>query len=75
MGTAKKEGGRFLLDGRKIKVKNYENGNFIGPAFVDNLHEEMTAYKEEGERFLDQFSIFFIKTLWNKLLNLLTSMF
>lgn len=29
-----KEGASLLLDGRNIKVKGYENGNFVGPTIL-----------------------------------------
>eukprot|EP00828_Plagiopyla_frontata_P041319 TRINITY_DN584_c0_g1_i6.p1 TRINITY_DN584_c0_g1~~TRINITY_DN584_c0_g1_i6.p1 ORF type:complete len:180 (+),score=41.15 TRINITY_DN584_c0_g1_i6:77-616(+) len=46
LGTVEKEGGKFLLDGRNIKVDGYPNGNFIGPTLIE-VTTEMTAYKEE----------------------------
>lgn len=46
LGTVEKEGGKFLLDGRNIKVDGYPNGNFIGPTLIE-VTPEMTAYKEE----------------------------
>uniref|UniRef100_Q02253 Methylmalonate-semialdehyde/malonate-semialdehyde dehydrogenase [acylating], mitochondrial n=2 Tax=Rattus norvegicus TaxID=10116 RepID=MMSA_RAT len=42
-----KEGASILLDGRKIKVKGYENGNFVGPTIISNVKPSMTCYKEE----------------------------
>lgn len=32
-----KEGASILLDGRRIKVKGYENGNFVGPTIISNV--------------------------------------
>lgn len=32
-----KEGASLLLDGRNIKVKGYENGNFVGPTILANV--------------------------------------
>lgn len=32
-----KEGASILLDGRNIKVKGYENGNFVGPTIISNV--------------------------------------
>ena len=46
LATVEKEGGKFLLDGRNIKVDGYPNGNFIGPTLME-VTTEMTAYKEE----------------------------
>lgn len=31
------EGASLLLDGRNIKVKGYENGNFVGPTIISNV--------------------------------------
>lgn len=31
------EGAKLLLDGRNIKVKGYENGNFVGPTILSNV--------------------------------------
>ncbi|KAL1789736.1 methylmalonate-semialdehyde dehydrogenase [acylating], mitochondrial [Sigmodon hispidus] len=42
-----KEGASILLDGRKIKVRGYENGNFVGPTIISNVKPSMTCYKEE----------------------------
>ncbi|XP_006206123.1 methylmalonate-semialdehyde/malonate-semialdehyde dehydrogenase [acylating], mitochondrial isoform X1 [Vicugna pacos] len=42
-----KEGASILLDGRNIKVKGYENGNFVGPTIISNVTPNMTCYKEE----------------------------
>lgn len=32
-----KEGAALLLDGRNVKVKGYENGNFVGPTILANV--------------------------------------
>lgn len=32
-----KEGAELLLDGRNIKVKGYEKGNFVGPTILANV--------------------------------------
>ncbi|KAM4662802.1 methylmalonate-semialdehyde/malonate-semialdehyde dehydrogenase [acylating], mitochondrial [Discoglossus pictus] len=42
-----REGASLLLDGRDVKVKGYENGNFVGPTILANVTPEMTCYKEE----------------------------
>ena len=47
IGTAEKEGGKILLDGRGVKVSQYPNGNFIGPTVISDVTSEMTCYKEE----------------------------
>jgi len=44
---SEKEGAKILLDGRSIKVKNYEHGNFIGPTVLADVKPTMTCYKEE----------------------------
>lgn len=31
------EGASLLLDGRKLKVKGYENGNFVGPSVLHKV--------------------------------------
>lgn len=31
------EGAKLLLDGRKVHVKGYENGNFVGPTILSNV--------------------------------------
>lgn len=31
------EGAKLLLDGRNVKVKGYENGNFVGPTIISNV--------------------------------------
>ncbi|OCT65141.1 methylmalonate-semialdehyde dehydrogenase [acylating], mitochondrial isoform X1 [Xenopus laevis] len=42
-----REGATLLLDGRDVKVKGYENGNFVGPTILANVQPHMTCYKEE----------------------------
>lgn len=46
LNTLEKEGGKFILDGRNIKVQGYENGNFVGPTIMQ-VTTDMTCYKEE----------------------------
>jgi len=46
LGTLEKEGGKFLLDGRKCHVPAYPNGNFVGPTIME-VDTNMTCYKEE----------------------------
>uniref|UniRef100_A0A8D3E041 methylmalonate-semialdehyde dehydrogenase (CoA acylating) n=1 Tax=Scophthalmus maximus TaxID=52904 RepID=A0A8D3E041_SCOMX len=41
------EGAKLLLDGRNVKVKGYENGNFVGPTILGNVTPDMTCYREE----------------------------
>ena len=31
------EGAKLLLDGRRVSVKGYENGNFVGPTILSNV--------------------------------------
>lgn len=31
------EGASLLLDGRSVKVKGFENGNFVGPTIISNV--------------------------------------
>lgn len=42
-----KEGAELVLDGRNIKVKGFEKGNFIGPTIFDKVTENMSLAKEE----------------------------
>lgn len=41
------EGANLILDGRNIKVPDYENGNFVGPTILTNVKPNMKCYKEE----------------------------
>ncbi|KAI9905328.1 hypothetical protein PsorP6_013547 [Peronosclerospora sorghi] len=40
-------GAEILLDGRKIKVPKYPNGNFVGPTVLNNVTADNPAYTEE----------------------------
>jgi malonate-semialdehyde dehydrogenase (acetylating)/methylmalonate-semialdehyde dehydrogenase len=42
-----KEGADLAVDGRKIKIKDYENGYYIGGCLFDNVKKNMRIYKEE----------------------------
>jgi malonate-semialdehyde dehydrogenase (acetylating)/methylmalonate-semialdehyde dehydrogenase len=42
-----KEGASLVVDGRKIKIKDYENGYYIGGCLFDNVKKNMRIYKEE----------------------------
>lgn len=41
------EGAELLLDGRGIKVPDYEQGNFVGPTIFGGVKNDMTIYNEE----------------------------
>ncbi len=41
------EGATLSLDGRNVKVKGYEKGNFIGPTIFSDVSTDMTIYKQE----------------------------
>jgi malonate-semialdehyde dehydrogenase (acetylating)/methylmalonate-semialdehyde dehydrogenase len=41
------EGAQLVVDGRKLKVKGYENGYFIGPCLFDDVQPSMRIYREE----------------------------
>lgn len=41
------EGAECILDGRNIKVPNYEKGNFLGPTILTKVKPEMMCYREE----------------------------
>ena len=40
-------GAKLVEDGRKIIVKGYENGFFVGPTLFDNVNPAMTIYTDE----------------------------
>lgn len=35
--TGVDEGAKLLLDGRRVSVKGYENGNFVGPTILADV--------------------------------------
>lgn len=41
------KGSKILMDGRGIKVKGYEQGNFLGPTIIDHVDEGMPIYEHE----------------------------
>jgi malonate-semialdehyde dehydrogenase (acetylating) / methylmalonate-semialdehyde dehydrogenase len=41
------EGGVLIVDGRNIKIHNYEQGNFLGGCLFDKVTPNMRIYKEE----------------------------
>lgn len=41
------EGATLVVDGRRLKVKGYETGYFIGPCLFDHVRSDMKIYKEE----------------------------
>jgi malonate-semialdehyde dehydrogenase (acetylating) / methylmalonate-semialdehyde dehydrogenase len=41
------EGAKLVLDGRDVKVKGYESGNFIGPTIFTDVTTDMQIYREE----------------------------
>ncbi|MCX7966239.1 MAG: aldehyde dehydrogenase family protein [Syntrophorhabdaceae bacterium] len=43
-----KEGARLILDGRTLKVPNYEKGYFLGPTIFEDVHPHMEIAKEES---------------------------
>ena len=42
-----KEGATVVVDGRTLKVKDHENGFFLGPCLLDNVKPGMSVYQEE----------------------------
>ncbi|KAG8785384.1 hypothetical protein FRC19_009911 [Serendipita sp. 401] len=47
VGSVEKEGGKILLDGRKLQLEGqYKDGNFVGPSIVEAT-TNMKAYQEE----------------------------
>ncbi len=47
VGTAAAEGAQVLLDGSKVTVDGYPNGNWFGPTVISGVKPHMTCYKEE----------------------------
>ena len=41
------EGAKLMLDGRKTRVQDYENGYFLGATIFDNVDPGMTIAKDE----------------------------
>jgi len=41
------EGAKCVLDGRKMTVAEYPNGNFLGPTILTDVKPHMQCYKEE----------------------------
>ncbi|KAH9470326.1 hypothetical protein MJO28_003793 [Puccinia striiformis f. sp. tritici] len=44
--ASEKEGGKILLDGRKVEVHGYPNGNWVGPTIIQ-ASPGMSCYEEE----------------------------
>ena len=42
-----REGATCILDGRKINVDGYKDGNFVGPTILKDVKPEMECYQEE----------------------------
>lgn len=47
IGEGVRDGATLLLDGRNLKVKGYEKGNFVGPTLFDNVKTNMSIYTQE----------------------------
>ena len=47
INSAEQQGATVVVDGRKIKVKNNDQGFYVGGTLLDNVTSEMLAYKEE----------------------------
>lgn len=58
------EGAKLLLDGRNVKVKGYENGNFVGPTIISNVTVKNTICACSSHLFmlLKTFMPFFFGT-------------
>ncbi len=41
------EGAKLILDGRKVEVKGYPNGYFLGPSIFDNVTPDMVIARDE----------------------------
>jgi malonate-semialdehyde dehydrogenase (acetylating)/methylmalonate-semialdehyde dehydrogenase len=44
---AQKAGAKILVDGRNAKVKEHENGFYVGPTVIDHVTPDMSIAKEE----------------------------
>ncbi|MGH8621464.1 MAG: CoA-acylating methylmalonate-semialdehyde dehydrogenase, partial [Burkholderiales bacterium] len=42
-----KEGAKLVVDGRGLKVRGFENGNFLGTTLFDGVTPEMKIYRDE----------------------------
>jgi malonate-semialdehyde dehydrogenase (acetylating)/methylmalonate-semialdehyde dehydrogenase len=42
-----REGGKVLLDGRKLEVAGLSKGNWLGPTIIEGVTQEMTLAREE----------------------------
>ncbi len=47
IAEGKKQGAQCLLDGSKQKVKDYPDGNWIGPTLFANVTPDMSIYQQE----------------------------
>lgn len=45
--SAEKQGARIIVDGRKVRVKGYEEGFFVGATLIDQTTPDMDSYKSE----------------------------
>lgn len=45
--AGEKEGAKLMVDGRKVQVEGYPNGNFVGPTLFADVTADMTIYREE----------------------------
>ncbi len=66
------EGAKVLLDGRNVKVKGYENGNFVGPTIISNVTVRATMptrlYKKCPSAVLRVCPVFICLFMKNRLL-------
>jgi malonate-semialdehyde dehydrogenase (acetylating)/methylmalonate-semialdehyde dehydrogenase len=47
INSAEEQGARIVVDGRNLKVANYEQGFFVGGTLIDYVKPEMLSYKAE----------------------------
>lgn len=47
IGRGNEEGATVIEDGRGLKVKDHENGFFIGPSLLDGVKPGMSVYEDE----------------------------
>jgi len=45
--SAEQQGAKVVVDGRKLEVKGFENGFFVGATLIDQVTSEMESYQSE----------------------------
>jgi malonate-semialdehyde dehydrogenase (acetylating)/methylmalonate-semialdehyde dehydrogenase len=47
VGKGADEGAKVRVDGRTLRVKDHENGFFLGPCLIDDVTPSMSVYQDE----------------------------